>query len=66
MKPSYYDACTAAIAAAEARDAACEAYEHAHRYGSVSQVDAAHIARDAAERAFWRAVEARDAARDAR
>ena len=62
MKPTYCDLCLiAAHAASYAFDAACKMYEHAHKHGSAAELDAACAARDAAERAFWRAVEARDA-----
>lgn len=59
MSTSYYDACAAA---SYAYDAATEAYNNAYRYGTPIQIDVAAEALYVAERAFWHAVEVRDAA----
>jgi hypothetical protein len=52
----------AAVAASYAYDAANKAYTDAYNFGTPIQLDDAAEALYVAERAFWRAVEARDAA----
>lgn len=61
MNTEYANACAAVTAAAYAHDAACESFANAYNYGSPSELETAHLARAAAERAFWRAVDARNA-----